>query len=83
MTKHNLILSNNLETVKANCNVYSWKDRQKTLMICEPSISASNVTIYEDGVGELSLCEVMVTAIGKKCKRFFASLALIIIKIIL
>ena len=52
-------------------------------MICEPSISASNVTIYEDGVGELSLCEVMVTATGKKCKRFFASLALIIIKIIL
>ena len=70
MTKYNLILSNNLETVKANCKVYSWKDRQKTLMICEPSISASNVTIYEDGVGELSLCEVMVTAIGKRCKRF-------------
>ena len=70
MTKYNVILSNNLETVKANCKVYSWKDRQKTLMICEPSISASNVTIYEDGVGEISLCEVMVTAIGKKCKRF-------------
>ena len=52
-------------------------------MTCEPSISASNVTIYEDGVGELSLCEVVVTAIGKKCKRFFASLALITIKIIL
>ena len=61
-----------METEKANCKVYSWKDRQKTLMICEPLISASNVTIYEDGVDDLSLCEVMITAIGKKCtcKRF-------------
>ena len=71
MTKHNVILSNNLETVKANCKVYSWKERQKTLMICEPSISTSNVTIYENSVGELRLCEVMITAIGEKCKRFF------------
>ena len=39
-------------------------------MICEPLISASNVTIYEDGVDDLSLCEVMITAIGEKCKRF-------------
>ena len=59
-----------METEKANCKVYSWKDRQKTLMICEPLISASNVTIYEDGVGDLSLCEVMITAIGEKFKRF-------------
>ena len=59
-----------METEKANCKVYSWKDRQKTLMICEPLISASNVTIYEDGVDGLSLCEVMITAIGEKCKRF-------------
>ena len=66
MPKHNVILG----TKKANCKVYSWKDRQKTLMICEPLISASNVTIYEDGVDDLSLCEVMITAIGEKCKRF-------------
>ena len=39
-------------------------------MICEPLISASNVTIYEDGVDDLSLCEVMITAIGEKYKRF-------------
>ena len=70
MPKHNVILRNSVETEKANCKVYSWKDRQKTLMICEPLISASNVTIYEDGVDDLSLCEVMITAIGKKCKRF-------------
>ena len=66
MPKHNVIV----ETEKANCKVYSWKDRQKTLMICEPLISASNVTIYEDGVDDLSLCEVMITAIGEKYKRF-------------
>ena len=70
MPKHNVILRNSVETEKANCKVYSWKDRQKTLMICEPLISASNVTIYEDGVDDLSLCEVMITAIGEKCKRF-------------
>ena len=70
MPKHNVILRNSVETEKANCKVYSWKDRQKTLMICEPLISASNVTIYEDGVGDLSLCEVMITAIGEKCKSF-------------
>ncbi|XP_073235542.1 uncharacterized protein [Porites lutea] len=63
MPKHDVILRNNVETKKANCKVYSWKDRQKTLMICEPLISASNVTIYEDGVDDLSLCEVMITAI--------------------
>ena len=84
MTKHNVILRNHLETVKANCKVYSWKERQKTLMICEPSIYTSNVTIYENSVGELRLCEVMITAIGEKCKRFFfAPVTLIIIKIIL
>ena len=38
-------------------------------MICEPLISASNLTIYEDGVDDLSLCEVMITAVGEKCKR--------------
>ena len=70
MPKHNVILRNSVETKKANCKVYSWNDRQKTLMICEPLISASNVTIYEDGVDDLSLCEVMITAIGEKCKRF-------------
>ena len=66
MPKHNVIV----ETEKANCKVYSWKDRQKTLMICEPLISASNLTIYEDGVDDLSLCEVMIMAIGEKYKRF-------------
>ena len=71
MTKHNVILRNHLETVKANCKVYSWKERQKTLMICEPSISTSNVTIYENSVGELRLCEVMITTIGEKRKRFY------------
>ena len=70
MPKHSVILRNSVETEKANCKVYSWKDRQKTLMILEPLISASNVTIYEDGVGDLSLCEVMITAIGEKCKSF-------------
>ena len=70
MPKHNVILRNSGETEKANCKVYSWKDRQKTLMICEPLISASNVTIKKDGVGDLRICEVMITAIGEKCKRF-------------
>ena len=59
-----------METEKANCKFYSWKDRQETLMICEPLISASNVTIYEDDVDDFSLCEVMITAIGENCKRF-------------
>ena len=70
MPEHNVILRNSVETEKANCKVYSWKDRQKTLMICEPLISASNVTIKKDGVGDLRICEVMITAIGEKCKRF-------------
>ena len=69
MPKH-VSLSNSVKTEEANCKVYSWKDTRKTLMICEPLISASNVTIYEDGVDDLSLCEVMITAIGEKCKRF-------------
>ena len=56
-----------MKTEKANCKVYSWKDRQKTLMICEPLISASNVTIYEDDGDGLSLCEVMITTIGENC----------------
>ena len=67
MTKYNVILRNSVETEKANCKVYSWKDRQKTLMICEPLISASNVTIYEDDGDGLSLCEVMITTIGENC----------------
>ena len=70
MPQNNVILRNSVETEKANCKVYSWKDRQKTLMICEPLISASNVTIKKDGVGDLRICEVMITAIGEKCKRF-------------
>ena len=69
MPKH-VSLSNSVKTEEANGKVYSWKDTRKTLMICEPLISASNVTIYEDGVDDLSLCEVMITAIGEKCKRF-------------
>ena len=39
-------------------------------MICEPLISASNLTIKKDGVGDLRICEVMITAIGEKYKRF-------------
>ena len=70
MPRHKVILRNSVETEKASCKVYFWKDRQKTLMICEPLISASNVTVYEDGEGDLSLCEVMITVIGEKCKRF-------------
>ena len=69
MPKHKVNLSNSVKTEKANCKVYSRKDTQKTLMICEPFISASNVTIYEDDVDDLSLCEVMITAVGEKCKR--------------
>ena len=70
MPKYDVILKNSVETEKAKCKAYSWKDRQKTLMICEPLISASNVTIKKNGVGDLRICEVMITAIGKKCKRF-------------
>lgn len=59
-----IVLTNSKETREANCKVYDWKKQQKRLMICEPTIAATNLTIVARGADNLTLCEVVVTSAG-------------------
>lgn len=58
-------LRNHKEFAIANCDVYDWKTEHKRLMICEPSIMATSLTISAPDVASLTLCEVLLTATGK------------------
>ncbi|PFX21360.1 G-protein coupled receptor GRL101 [Stylophora pistillata] len=57
-------LRNHKEFAIANCDVYDWKTEHKRLMICEPSIMATSLTISAPDVASLTLCEVLLTATG-------------------
>lgn len=57
--------------IAADCQVYDWKVEQRRLLICEPSIMTTNITILADKAESLSLCEVLITATGEKFVRQF------------
>ena len=57
-------LRNNEETRVASCKVYNWKKQSKRLINCEPTIMATNLTIFAKGADTLTLCEVLVTSAG-------------------
>ena len=59
-----IVIRNSEQTINANCKVYNWKAQQKRLMICEPTIMATKLTIFAGGAHNLTLCEVMVNAAG-------------------
>ena len=59
-----IVLTNSEQTREATCKVYDWKKQQKRLMICEPTITATSLTIYAKGADNLTLCEVLVTSAG-------------------
>lgn len=56
-----------MPAVNADCQVYEWKAEKRRLLLCEPSILATNVTILADNAEGLSLCEVLITATGENC----------------
>lgn len=66
MPKLSVVLRNSEKSEKAVCKVYDWKVQQRRLMICEPSIKATNLTIIADEADGLTLCEVMISATGEK-----------------
>ena len=57
-------LRNSEQTREATCKVYDWKKEQKRLMICEPTIMATSLTVFAKGADNLTLCEVLVTSAG-------------------
>lgn len=57
--------NNEISALKADCEVYEWKAEKRRLLMCEPSILATNVTILADEAEVLSLCEVLITATGE------------------
>lgn len=57
--------NNEISALKAECEVYEWKAEKRRLLMCEPSILATNVTIFANKADELSLCEVLITATGE------------------
>jgi len=61
-----IVLTNSEQTREATCKVYDWKKQQKKLMICEPTIMATSLTIYAKGADNLTLCEVLVTSADDK-----------------
>ena len=65
MPKMGVILRNSEKSERADCKVYDWKAQQKRLLICEPSIMATNLTIFTDKAEVFTLCEVMITATGE------------------
>ena len=65
MPKMGVILRNSKNSERADCKVYDWKAQQRRLLICEPSIMATNLTIIADKANDLTLCEVMITATGE------------------
>ena len=60
-----ILRSNDISAVNAECEVYEWKAEKRRLLMCQPSILATNVTILADKVEALSLCEVLITATGE------------------
>ena len=66
LPKLQVTLQNDEESVIANCDVYDWKAEHKRLMMCEPSIMAASLTISANDVNSFTLCEVLLTATGKK-----------------
>lgn len=60
-----VILRNEISAVNADCEVYEWKTEKRRLLMCEPSILATNVTMLANKADELSLCEVLITATGE------------------
>ena len=59
-----IVLTNSEQSKEATCKVYDWKKQRKRLMICEPTIMATNLTIFATGADDLTLCEVLVTSAG-------------------
>ena len=59
-------LQSDKESVVPNCDVYDWRTEHKRLMMCEPSIMATSVTISADDVANFTLCEVMFTVTGRR-----------------
>ena len=57
-------LRNTEQTREATCKVYDWIKQQKRLLICEPTIMATSLTIFAKGADKLTLCEVLVTSAG-------------------
>ena len=57
-------LRNSGETRAARCKVYNWRKQSKRLINCEPTIMATNFTIFAKGADTLTLCEVLVTSAG-------------------
>ena len=62
--KLHIELKNNEQTRAASCKVYNWKEQSKRLIICEPTIMATSLTIFAKGADNLTLCEVLVTSAG-------------------
>ena len=65
MPKMGVILRNSKNPERADCKVDDWKAQQRRLLICEPSIMATNLTIIAGKANDLTLCEVMITAAGE------------------
>ncbi|XP_078372311.1 uncharacterized protein LOC144655983 isoform X2 [Oculina patagonica] len=62
-----VILSNNeTSAIAADCEVYDWIAEKRRLLVCKPSIMATNVTILADEANSLSLCEVLITATDRE-----------------
>ena len=57
-------LTNSDQTREASCKVYNWKKQLKRLIICEPTIMATSLTISAKGADTLTLCEVLVASAG-------------------
>ena len=66
LPKLQVILKNNNSAIAADCQVYNWNAEQRRLLMCEPSIMATNVTILAEEADSFSLCEVLISATGKK-----------------
>ena len=62
--KLHIELRNSEQTRAASCKVYNWKKQLKRLIICGPTIMATNLTIFAKGADNLTLCEVLVTSAG-------------------
>ncbi|XP_074619397.1 uncharacterized protein LOC141878381 [Acropora palmata] len=60
--KLHIELRNSEQTRAASYKVYNWKKQLKKLIICEPTIMATSLTIFAKGADNLILCEVLVTS---------------------
>ena len=65
-----VVLRNSEQIERANCKVYNWKAKQRRLMICQPSIMATNLTLFADRSDNLTLCEVLLHAAGETSCSF-------------